>query len=169
MGVRGICVGSFPSTFRHDAVDRQRRRGAAARPSFDVRQSDTYSGSNSPGIVAAARNADGSVNSAANPAPLGSMVSVYLNGLAPNPQITTAPPQFYTNDGWTVLSMALVNPFVLGVNLQVPSTLENNFSCSLPSVCAARFTLFDVSVDSVAGFPGVASLGAIGGFVYLKR
>jgi hypothetical protein len=63
----------------------------------------------------------------------------------------------------------ILNPFVLGVNLQVPSPLENNFGCALPSVCAARFTLFDVSVTSVAGFPGIAGLGAIGGFVYVKR
>jgi uncharacterized protein (TIGR03437 family) len=141
-----------------------------ASPSLFIDVPDTYSGSNSLGIVALAHNADGSLNSPANPAQLGSAVSVYLNGLAPDPQITSAPPQFYINDGWSVLSTALVNPFVLGVILQVPSPLENNFSCSVPSsVCAARFTLFDVSVDSVAGFQSVAGIGAIGGLVYVKR
>jgi uncharacterized protein (TIGR03437 family) len=139
-----------------------------ANPSLFLDIQDTFpvSGS-SPGFIALSLNADGSVNSSANPAQLGSAVSVYLNGLARNPQITTIPPQLYTNDGWSVLGAAQINPFVLGVNLQVPSPLVNDFAClSQSSVCAAEFTLYDVSDGSNAGSVAGEALRA---FVYVKR
>jgi uncharacterized protein (TIGR03437 family) len=140
-------------------------------PSLFLDLPDTYpvSGS-SPGFIALALNSDGSVNSSANPAQLGSAVSVYLNGLARNPQITSAPPQLYTNNGWSVLGAAQINPFVLGVNLQAPSPLVNNFAClSQSSVCAVEFTLYDVSSGTTAGLETSVSGEALRGFVYVNR
>jgi uncharacterized protein (TIGR03437 family) len=45
----------------------------------------TFSASNQEGPVALALNADGSTNSPTNPAVLGSVISVFVNGLAPDP------------------------------------------------------------------------------------
>ena len=73
-----------------------------------------------------------------------------------------------TGDGWSVRDLVQANPFVLRVDLQVPSALVNNFSCSPSSVCLVGFTLFEVS----GVFPGhvVTSGGeAFGGVLYVNR
>jgi uncharacterized protein (TIGR03437 family) len=63
-----------------------------ANPSLFLDSAETYPASGiSPGFVAVALNADGSVNSPANPAQLGSTVSVFVNGLTPDPQVTNSP------------------------------------------------------------------------------
>lgn len=115
-----------------------------------------------PSLFPVTLNADGSVNSSTNPAHLGSTVSVFVNGLTPDPQINNAPLQLYTNNGWSVTNFAQATPYVLQVNLQAPSKLVNNFSCPpAQSVCSASFTLFDVySGSEISGF-------GFGGSVYV--
>jgi len=123
----------------------------------------------SPGLVAVALNADGSLNSAGNPAPLGSTVSVFVNGLTRDPQVSNAQLQLYADFGWSVQSIVQTTPFVLSVQLQVPSPLQNDFSCPPPSVvCSARFDLYDVS-GGVVGTSISSGGPAFGGVVYVKR
>jgi uncharacterized protein (TIGR03437 family) len=120
------------------------------------------------GSVALALNADGSLNSSTNPAQLGSTVSVFVNGIAPDPVFNEAPVQLFTNYGWSVKDVAPATLFVTRVDLQVPSPLENNFSCSPSGLCIVGFTLSDVSSAAV-GQP-VTSIGdAFGGAVYVNR
>ena len=112
------------------------------------------------GPVVLALNADGSLNSPANPATLGSAVSVFVNGLMP-------PPQLQTINGWSVIGFAPANPFVLRVDLRVPSALVNNFSCPSSGLCAVQFTLYDVGFV----FAGQIVSGgeAFGGVVYVNQ
>jgi hypothetical protein len=140
-----------------------------AKPSLFLNLAQTYSSTNSLGFVAVALNADGSVNSPTNPAAPGSALSVFVNGLTPDPQITTAPLLLFTNDGWSVTNTAQSTPFVLRVDLRVPSQLVNNFSCPNPlSPCTASLTLFDVYGGSVGQSVSSSSL-AFGGVVYVNR
>jgi uncharacterized protein (TIGR03437 family) len=121
-----------------------------------------------PRLVAVALNADGSVNSASHPAALGSSVSVFVNGLTPDPQVTTAPIELYADLGWTVTNIVQATPFVLRVDMQVPAALVDDFSCGTVSVCAAAFDLYDVSLGSVT--QAIGSGGAsFGGVVYIQR
>lgn len=139
-----------------------------ANPSVFLNISQTFpSSGNSPGFVAVALNADGSLNSSTNPAHLGSVVSVFANGLPPYPQVINEPLQLYTNNGWSVMKVIQATPFVLRVDLRVPSALVHNFSCP-SSLCTVGFTLYDVSGGSVG--PSVSLGGeAFGGVVYVNR
>jgi uncharacterized protein (TIGR03437 family) len=89
-----------------------------------------------------ALNADGSVNSPTNPAKLGSVISVFVNGLSMDPQIPYNPPDLYAAGGWSVINYSQANPFVLQVNLQVPSS-SANLPC-LSNVCTAGFEIYDL-------------------------
>jgi uncharacterized protein (TIGR03437 family) len=132
---------------------------AAATPSLFINLLETFPKSGaSPGFVALALNADGSVNSPSNPAHHGSVVSVFVNGLAPNPNITTAPIQLSTTDGWSVGSVVQINPFVLRVEVEVPSVLVDQ----------GRLTLFYGLSDS--GEPHSSNPGgqAFGGMVFIQ-
>ncbi len=93
---------------------------------------------------AVALNANGSTNSANNPAQLGSVISVFVNGLSPNLRLGTGLPQLFTAAGWSITNVSTLGPFVLEVNLQVPSSTAN-FSCPTPnpSVCVAGFEIND--------------------------
>jgi uncharacterized protein (TIGR03437 family) len=140
-----------------------------ANPSLFLNIPQTYpSSGNSPGFVAVALNADGSLNSSTNPAQLGSAVSVFVNGLTPDPQIAGAPLQLYTNNGWSVTNIVQATPFVLRVDLRVPSPLVNNVSCSL-SRCAVGFTIYDVSYPGSVGQLDSSDAEAFGGVVYVNR
>ena len=75
-------------------------------------------------FVATALNADGSLNSPTNPAQPGSVITVFVNGLSMDPQVLSAPPQLYAGGGWSVTNVSQTNPFMLQVNLQVPSTFS---------------------------------------------
>jgi uncharacterized protein (TIGR03437 family) len=119
------------------------------------------------GSVALALNADGSLNSSTNPAALGSAVSVFVNGLTPDPRFIHFPLQLSTNNGWSVTGLVPANPFVLRVDLRVPSALVNNFSCAISSLCAVGFTLYDVGFVSVGEI--VSGGVAFGGVVYANR
>jgi uncharacterized protein (TIGR03437 family) len=143
-----------------------------AKPSLFLNIAQTYSSSstNPLGFVALALNADGSINSSTNPAAPGSALSVFVNGLTPDPQISTAPLLLFTNNGWSLTNTAQSTPFVLRVDLRVPSELVNNFSCppNLSPLCTAGLTLFDVYGGSVGQSVSSSSL-AFGGVVYVNR
>jgi saccharopine dehydrogenase (NAD+, L-lysine-forming) len=62
-----------------------------------------------PSLFAVALNADGSLNSSTNPAALGSAVSVFVNGLTPDPQVNNSPLQLFTNDGWSITNVILAS------------------------------------------------------------
>jgi len=136
-----------------------------ANPSVFVAQPPS---ANSLGVVALALNSDGSVNSATNPTPLGSTLSVFVNGLAEYFQATYQTAPINGGLGWTVTGIIPSTPFVLQVNMQSPSPLVNDFSCS-GSVCGAAFTLnlldgggFGNQVSAVRGL-------SFGGVVFVKR
>jgi uncharacterized protein (TIGR03437 family) len=124
--------------------------------------------SSSFGPVALALNGDGSLNSSSNPAQPGSTVSVFVNGLTPDPQFNTLPLELFTNNGWSVIDMVQANTFVVRVDLRVPSPLVNNFACSPTSVCTAAFTLSDISGGAIG--QAFSSIGQpFGGVVYVNR
>jgi uncharacterized protein (TIGR03437 family) len=115
-----------------------------------------------------ALNANGSLNSVGNPALLGSNVSVFVNGLTSDPRVISGPLQLYTNNGWSVTDIVQETPFVLRVDLRVPSPLVNDFSCSLNGLCSVDFTLSDLSIASAG--QAVTSVGlAFGGTLFVYR
>ena len=115
-------------------------------------------------FVAVAMNADGSTNSVGNPAPLGSEISVFVNGAGSN----TLP--LLAGAGWKVTSVAPLNPFVLQVGLQVPATTDN-MACPQPqnpSACLGSFAI----VDPVIFYGGAQASGGgfgVGGLVYVGK
>jgi uncharacterized protein (TIGR03437 family) len=119
------------------------------------------------GSVALALNANGSMNSPTNPAKLGSPVSVFVNGLTRDSRVNNFPLQLSTTNGWEVNGIVPANPFVLRVDLRVPSALVNNFSCTASSVCAVGFILYDAGFVSVGQL--VSGGEAFGGVVYVDR
>jgi uncharacterized protein (TIGR03437 family) len=119
------------------------------------------------GPIVVALNADGSTNSAANPGKLGSAISVFVNGLTPDPRFTNAPLQLGTTNGWSVTGTAQANPFVVRVDLRVPSQLVNNFACDVSGVCTVSFALYQVGFVSTGQI--VPTGEAFGGVVYVDR
>jgi uncharacterized protein (TIGR03437 family) len=105
-------------------------------------------------FAAVALNADGSQNSPTNPAQLGSVISVFVNGLAMDPDSSFGPPDLYAPGAWTVTSSSQINPFVLQVGLQVPSS-SGNLPCQM-NVCTATFEIYDLYYLSVYQ-PGIPS------------
>lgn len=115
-------------------------------------------------------NADGSLNSAQNPAPFGSVISVFLNGVSPSPAIVSEPLQLSTNFGWTVTNIAQANPFVTQVSLQVPSKLENDFACTTTiSECDAEFQLFNVGIEDATAQPLTVTGTEVAGTVFVGQ
>jgi uncharacterized protein (TIGR03437 family) len=95
-------------------------------PSLFLNIPQTFAASLNPqGPVALALNADGSMNSPTNLAQPGSVVSVFVNGLASDPQVDTAPPQLTASNGWQVTNIVQASPFVIQVDVQIPSPLTN--------------------------------------------
>jgi len=119
------------------------------------------------GPIVVALNADGSMNSASNPAKLGSAISVFVNGLTPDPRFINTPLQFGTTNGWSVTGSAPANPFVVRVDLRVPSSLVNNFACDISSLCTVSFTLYQLGSVSVGQV--ISGGEAFGGVVYVDR
>lgn len=136
-----------------------------ANPSLFLSDAQTLVSSLGPVVLAL--NADGSTNSAANPARLGSAVSVFVNGLMRDPRVISQPVELSATNGWSVTGTARVNPFVLRVDLRVPSELINNFSCPASSPCSVNFTLYDVGFVSIGQV--VSGGEAFGGVVYVER
>ncbi len=117
-----------------------------ANPSLFLNFPESLPVTGSFGAFAVTLNGDGTPNSATNAAPLGSVISVFVNGLTPDPDITDAPVQFFV-DGWTVTNQQMASPYVWQVEIQTPTVLQNNFSCPPPQapVCAASFSLYSGS------------------------
>jgi uncharacterized protein (TIGR03437 family) len=136
-----------------------------ANPSVFVAQPP---GGNSLGVVALALNADGSMNSATNPAPLGSTLSVFVNGLAEYYQATYGTAPITGGLGWTVTGIVPSTPYVLQVNMQSPSPLVNDFGCS-GSVCSAAFTLNLLTGGGFGNQVSAVSGQSFGGVVYVKQ
>jgi hypothetical protein len=114
----------------------------------------------SPGFVAYALNADGSVNST-NPAPPGSVVSVFVNGL-----VSDFPVQLSTTDGWSVTKIVQVNPFVLRVDAQVPPAVVPPGFVGCTGSC--RLTLFVLNSSSANPHSSSVDGQAFGGIVYVQ-
>ena len=121
-------------------------------------------------FIAVARNADGSANSSSNPAQPGSVVSVFVNGLSPDPQVRLQPPVLYAGGGWTVASYSEAGPFVLKVDLQVPSS-STGFNCQVGNTpaCQASFKVYDLATYLGGLGPGGTGGLAFGGIVYVSR
>lgn len=147
------------------ATPRQLPLTFSANPSLFLNTAQTQVASF--GSVVLALNADGSMNSSTNPATLGSAISVFVNGLTPDPRFIHFPPQLSTTNGWSVTGIVPANPFVLRVDLRAPTALVNNFSCTISSLCAVGFTLYDVGFVSVGQI--VSGGEAFGGVVYVDR
>jgi uncharacterized protein (TIGR03437 family) len=118
--------------------------------------------------TAVALNADGSQNSPTNPAKLGSVISVFVNGLSIDPDIPYEPPDLYSPGAITVINYHQATPFVLQVNLQLP-TSSMSFECQVPNTtaCLAGFTIFDLfSYLTSANLASTGGLG-FGGLVWV--
>ncbi len=118
------------------------------------------------GYIAVALNADGSVNSPSNPAPPGSIVSVFLNGLSPAVGFN-GPNLLFANNGWTVTGFSQATPYVLQVDLQVPATLQA-ISCGSSS-CAAGFSIYYTNPGNPYAQPVTTSAVEVGGAVYITN
>jgi uncharacterized protein (TIGR03437 family) len=123
---------------------------------------------NSLGLQAVALNADGSANSAANPAPLGSTISVFVNGLSWYYQATYGSAPISAGLGWSITSISPATPFVSQVGLQAPPALVNNFACPT-SVCTAAFTLNLLTGGGFGGQLSAVSGLSFGGLAYVRR
>jgi uncharacterized protein (TIGR03437 family) len=125
--------------------------------------------SNAQQSVALARNADGSQNSAANPATPGSVISVFVNGLSADPQVRLQPPVFYASGGWSVTNYAQEGPFVLKVDLQLPAS-SANFNCPAnTSACLATFQVYELTSYLTGLQPGGTGGLSFAGIVYVSR
>jgi hypothetical protein len=119
---------------------------------------------NSTQTAALALNPDGTVNSATNPAKLGSAISIFVNGITPKPLL------LYTDNGWSVTGTTPINNnLILRVDLRTPTQLVNNFSCPTGSLCSVSFALYDIFPTSVG--PQNMAIGglAFGSTVFINR
>ena len=121
-------------------------------------------------FFAVALNADGSLNSAANPAQPGSVISVFVDGLALDPDVPEALPQLSTGAGWSVTNVSPSGPFVIQVNLQVPTSLEN-IVCSSPNTntCEASFAVSEYTSDLPGLQPDTQGILSFSGLVYVAQ
>jgi uncharacterized protein (TIGR03437 family) len=119
-------------------------------------------------FFAVALNADGSLNSASNPAQLGSVISVFVDGLALDPQIPEALPQLSTGSGWSVTNVSQSSPFVIEVKLQVPSSTAN-FVCPAPNsnACEVSFDVSEYTSDLLGLQPDTQGILSFAGLVYV--
>jgi uncharacterized protein (TIGR03437 family) len=120
----------------------------------------------SPSLFPVVLNADGSVNSSSHGAPLGSTVSMFVNGLSglsPEfPQESNIPLQLSASEGWSVTKIVSATPFVVRVDLQVPSSLTSKLVYCMPTpgqtscVASLQTSLyyFDTESGLVANFNG---------------
>jgi uncharacterized protein (TIGR03437 family) len=136
-----------------------------ANPSLFVNVQETYEAI-SQGYVALALNQDGTVNSPTNPTALGSVVSIFVNGLAANPDLAMPPLQLYAGNGWSVINYSQTNPFVLQVALQVPAS-SAIYLCQA-NVCTANFEVDDLSSFTSSLLPGGSDGLKLDGEVYIK-
>jgi hypothetical protein len=119
------------------------------------------------GLIALALNVDGALNSPSNPAAQGSIISVFLNGIAPDPDVNTAPLQLSSTNGWLVTGYSQASPFVVKVDLQVPAALQNNFGCPPNEACTVAFEIIDSYAEISSPRSSSVSGLAVGGAVYV--
>jgi uncharacterized protein (TIGR03437 family) len=104
------------------------------------------------GVAAAALNADGSINNCTNPAPTGSMVTLFVNGLGPvTPMLTTgaiapAPPEALTPG----IDIATNNAAFPSATLTVPGAITgvSQVQVHLPQGLLPNQPAFLVPTDS---------------------
>ena len=98
------------------------------------------------------------------------MISVFVNGLSMDPQVRLVPPVLYTGGGWSVTNYSPMSPFVLKVDLQVP-TSPVSFNCQLQntSACTATFKVYDLTSYLDGLQPGGSGGLTFGGTVYVTR
>jgi uncharacterized protein (TIGR03437 family) len=122
-----------------------------------------------PSLFPVVLNADGSVNSATHAAPLGSTVSMFMNGLSgldPEfPWESSIPLQLSTDIGWSVTNIVAATPFVLRVDLQVPSSLPPRITYCTPgpgqTFCIAPLQVSVSYSNTESGFmPNISGQGA---------
>jgi uncharacterized protein (TIGR03437 family) len=142
----------------------------AAHPTLFLASPPTNPAFGGSELVVVALNTDGSLNSAANPAHLGSVVSVFVNGLTPDPLVASGPLVLYSGGGWSVTNFAQANPFVVQVSLRVPSS-PANFACQAnTSACVAGFQIFDINSYLVSNLgPGSTGGLTFGGELYVSQ
>jgi hypothetical protein len=88
-----------------------------------------------------------------------------VNGLTPNPLVTNAPLELYSDLGWSIAGVSQANLFVLEIGLLVPTKLQNNFGCDyVLNLCYASFSIFNVYPTPTGGITGQA----FGGVVYVS-
>jgi uncharacterized protein (TIGR03437 family) len=120
-------------------------------------------------FFAVALNADGSQNSSANPAPAGSVISVFVNGLSSDPQIAQGTLTLYSGSAWTVMGYSQASPFVLKVDLQVPSS-SSSINCQPnASACVGEFGVADLNTYLSGLQQGATGGVGFGGLVYVAR
>jgi uncharacterized protein (TIGR03437 family) len=112
-----------------------------------------------PSLFGVVLNQDGSRNSSSNGAPLGSTVSMLVNGLSGLPPEfpleSNIPAQLYASDGWSVKNIVPATPFVLRVDLQAPLSLPPKVIYCTPTPgqksCIAPVEVSLYYLDSAAG------------------
>jgi len=117
-----------------------------------------------------ALNADGSANSSGNPAALGSVVTVFVNGIAPDPRNLFGPAQLSTGNGWSIVSVSQATPFVTQLQLRVPAA-NMNFLCGFQNTpaCLASFGIRDSVPYLLPGAqPQTAPGPVFGGSVWVQ-
>ncbi len=113
------------------------------RPSLFWNLGETLSGPFPYAAFALALNSDGSINSSTNPAEVGSVVSVFANGIAPGTSTPGSAVELSASNGWLVTNVSAVTPFVYRVDVQLPATSNNiQGTTCLPGICSVPLTLF---------------------------
>jgi uncharacterized protein (TIGR03437 family) len=117
---------------------------------------------------AMAINANGTLNSANNPAAPGSNISMFVNGLVPEPGAT-----LLASNGYVVTNNVMINPFVLQLDVQVPAQLGPTFDQCLPNtnVCTVSFSVYNSLGGSVMTLGPQSGLGGgeAGITIYVAR
>ena len=101
-------------------------------------------GQTAQGFAPVADNADGSRNSCANPAKLGSIVSFYVHGIG-NPACFCWGAMFGSRSA-AVVNIAAVSPFLTRVDVQIPSSFATGSISSFPAVQEGYFPV-SLSLD----------------------
>ena len=104
-------------------------------------------------FIPLALNADGSVNAPSNPAQPGSTISVFVNGFILNPGLQNALPEFTAAGGWIVTGITQTSPFILQVDLQVPSVFCGVGTGSSPPPCSVNLPLMSGGM-AIGPLPG---------------
>jgi hypothetical protein len=97
---------------------------------------------------------------------LGSAISVFVNALSIDPGVPYEPPDLYSPGVISVINYFQATPFVLQVNLQLP-TSSSAFECQIPntSACLAGIVCDLYSYLTAGNLASTGGLG-FGGLVW---